>query len=157
MAVTLVFRPITMITNSLYQVLFERVAKLVREKQCVWKWLSESWLQLAAIVVPVMILLTIVMPWLVRVLLGAGWEETATLIRYMMPWVTCVFLVAPLAFIGEVFGKQKLFLFIELVYLILRIGAMVVGILLKDFKWAIILMSIAGTLVLRFYNSRKLF
>jgi len=150
MAMTLAFRPITMITSSIYQVLFEHVAQSVRELQPVWDNLSRRWLQLAAVVVPTMGVLTVIMPWLVRILLGDGWDETATLIRYMMPWLTCVFLVSPLAFISEVFGQQKLFLGIEIVYLILRVAAMAAGIYLHSFAWAIILMSAAGTLVLLF-------
>ena len=148
MAITLAFRPITMITASLHQVLFERVAQSVREGQSVWRWLSKRWLQLVAIVVPIMLLLTIVMPWLVQVLLGSGWNETAILIRYMMPWLTCVFLIAPLAFISEVFGQQKLFLIIEIVYLGLRVSAMVIGIWMNSFALAIILISASGVLVL---------
>lgn len=148
MAMTLAFRPVTMITASIYQVLFEHVAQAVREQQSIWNDLRRRWLQLAAIVLPTMVLLTIAMPWLVRILLGAGWEETAVLIRYMMPWITCVFLIAPLAFLSEVFGKQKLFLAIEIIYLALRIGAMLAGIGLNSFRLAIILMSVVGTIVL---------
>jgi O-antigen/teichoic acid export membrane protein len=100
------------------------------------------------VVIPVMALLTVAMPWMVRVFLGNGWEETATLIRYMMPWITGVFLIAPLAFISEVFGKQKLFLALEITYLLLRVAAMVVGIMMNSFEGAIIGMSAAGTVVL---------
>ena len=148
MAMTLAFRPISMITSSLHQVLFERVAQAIRENQSIWQKLKRSWLQLAAAVIPGMGILAWVMPWLVRVLLGAGWEETATLIHYMMPWLTCIFLVAPFAFISEVFGRQKLFLAIEIVYLALRIAAMLIGIGMNDFEWAVILMSVVGTTVL---------
>ena len=150
MAMTLAFRPISMITASLHQVLFERVAHAVREGQSVWGWLSRRWWQMAAVVVATMALLTIVMPWLVRFLLGDGWGETATLIRYMMPWLTCVFLVAPLAFVSEVFGKQKLFLAVEIAYLALRVCAMLAGIWMNSFAWAVILMSTVGTVVLVF-------
>jgi len=148
LAQTLAFRPITMISASIHQVLFEMVAKNVREGQPVRVWLLKKWGLLAAIVLPTMIILTIIMPWLVRVLLGDGWDETATLIRYMMPWLTCVFLVSPLAFISEVFGRQKLFLIIELLYLGLRVAAMVIGIVCNNFSLAIILMSAAGTIIL---------
>ena len=150
LAMTLAFRPITMITSSMYQVLFEHVAQKVRDGQSVWKNLSNRWLQLAVMVIPIMVILAIVMPWLVRILLGAGWEQTATLIQYMLPWVTCVLLIAPLAFIGDVFGKQKLFLIIEIIYLGLRILAMIVGIWMNSFEWAIILLSAAGTIVMVF-------
>ena len=148
MSMTLAFRPITMITASLHQVLFERVAQAVREQQTVWRKLCKRWLQMASVVLPVMVGLTVIMPWLVRILLGEGWEQTAVLIRYMMPWLTCIFLIAPLAFISEVFGQQKLFLVIEIAYLVLRVGAMLVGIVLHDFELAIILMSAAGSVIL---------
>ena len=150
MAMTLSFRPVSMITASLYQVLFERVAQAVRKGECVFGTLRRRWVQMAAVIVPSMILLTFFMPWLVRVLLGEGWNETATLIRYMIPWIACVFLISPLAFISEVFGKQKLFLLIEIAYLLLRVIAMVVGIWMDSFKWAIVLMSASGTIVLLF-------
>ena len=150
MAMTLALRPITMITASVHQVLFERIAQAVRNNQSIWLSIKKWWLQMAMIVIPGMVLLTIFMPWLVKILLGAGWEETAVLIRFMMPWLTCIFLIAPLAFISEVFGKQKLFLGIEIAYLGLRIGAMVIGIWMNSFEWAIILLSIAGTTVLIF-------
>ena len=148
MAMTLAFRPITMITSSMYQVLFERVAQKVRDGQSIWRNLSRRWLQSAALIIPFMALLALVMPWLVRILLGAGWEQTATLIQYMLPWITCVLLIAPFAFIGDVFGKQKLFLIIELIYLGLRVGAMIIGIWMNSFEWAVILLSVAGTAVL---------
>ena len=148
MAITIAFRPISMITASIHQVLFERVAKSVRDGQSISQWLRLRFIQLAAVVVPTMTVLTIIMPWLVRVFLGSGWEETSTLIRYMMPWLTCVFIVSPLAFISEVFGKQKMFLILEIIYLLLRIGAMVIGIVMNSFVWAIILMSAVGTIVL---------
>lgn len=148
MAITLAFRPITMITGSLYQVLFERVAKSVREKQSIAPWLKKQWILMAAVVLPIMAGLTIVMPWLVRIFLGDGWTETALLIRYMMPWLICVFMIAPLAFVSEVFGKQRLFLVLEVVYLGLRVFAIIVGILMNSFEYAIIGMSAAGTLML---------
>ncbi len=148
MATTLAFRPVNMITASIHQVLFERVAQKVRDGQSVLKWLSRQWLMLAAVVVPCMILLAVFLPWFVRILLGEGWDETAQLILYMLPWVTCVFLVAPLAFISEVFGKQKLFLIIETIYLALRLLAMGAGIWMSSFKCAIILMSAVGTIIL---------
>ena len=105
---------------------------------------------MAIIVIPTMTLLTIIMPWLVRFLLGAGWEQTSTLIRYMIPWITCVLMISPLGFVGDVFGKQKFFLIVEIIYLILRVGAMVLGIWMNNFEWAIILLSAAGTIVLSF-------
>ncbi|MBR4565075.1 MAG: oligosaccharide flippase family protein [Paludibacteraceae bacterium] len=148
MAMTLAFRPISMITSSVHQVLFEHVAQSVRNHESIVPWLRKQWLRAVAFVIPVMAVITVILPWLVNLFLGDGWEKTATLIRYMMPWMTCVCLVAPLAFISEVFGKQKLFLVLEIVYLVLRVAAMGIGIWVNSFEWAIILMSVAGTVVL---------
>lgn len=148
MAMTLAFRPISMITSSVHQVLFERVAQAVRNRESIVPWFKKWWLRGAVFVIPMMVLITVILPWLVNLFLGDGWEKTAILIRYMMPWMTCVCLVAPLAFISEVFGKQKLFLILEIVYLVLRVIAMGMGIWMNSFEWAIILMSVAGTVVL---------
>lgn len=150
MAMTLAFRPITMITSAMYQVFFERVAQKVRDGQSVLGTLSKRWAQMAIIVIPTMTLLSIIMPWLVRFLLGAGWEQTSTLIRYMIPWITCVLMISPLGFVGDVFGKQKFFLLVEIIYLVFRVVAMAIGIWMNNFEWAIILLSVAGTIVLSF-------
>ena len=150
MAMTLAFRPITMVTSAMYQVFFEQVAQKVRNGQSIWGSLSNIWAHMAIIVIPTMTLLAVIMPWLVRFLLGAGWEQTSTLIRYMMPWITCVLMIAPLGFVGDVFGKQKFFLIVEIIYLVFRVVAMAIGIWMNNFEWAIILLSVAGTTVLSF-------
>lgn len=59
-------------------------------------------------------------------------------------------MISPLGFVGDVFGKQKFFLLVEIIYLVFRVVAMAIGIWMNNFEWAIILLSVAGTIVLSF-------
>ncbi len=147
MAMTLAFRPLNMISQSLYQVLFEKITKQVNSNELVLPLLRRIYLPLLAGFIPMMCLLYIIMPQLVTWLLGAKWLMTATCIRYMLPWLTAVFFVAPLAFVADIFYKQRLFLYIELLYFALRIGAIVIGILEESFLLSIALLSLVGTII----------
>ena len=66
----------------------------------------------------------------------------------MLPWLLMVFAGGCLAFIPDVFGKQRVSLIIESVYIVLRLLALLVGIALSDFHLAILLFSIVGTVVI---------
>ncbi len=147
MGITLAFRPLNMISQSLYQVLFEKVTKQVNSNELVLPLLRRIYLPLLIGFIPLMGLLYIIMPQLVTWLLGAKWLMTATCIRYMLPWLTAVFFVAPLAFVADIFYKQRLFLYIELLYFALRIGAIVIGILEESFLLSIALLSLVGTII----------
>ncbi|MGM9810565.1 MAG: lipopolysaccharide biosynthesis protein [Paludibacteraceae bacterium] len=148
MACTIALRPITIVTGTLYQILYERVARQVREQVSIWRIICKTYLPLSCLVIPCMVGLWFGMPTLVKWFLGADWIETARYIRYMLPWFTCIFIVAPLAFISDIFGKQRTFLIIECVYFLLRVLAMGIGIYLQDFDIAIILLSASGTVIL---------
>lgn len=148
MACTIALRPITIVTGTLYQILYERVARLVRDRVSIYKIICKTYLPLIGIVIPCMMVLWFAMPTLVHCFLGADWIETARYIRYMLPWFTCIFIVAPLAFISDIFGKQRFFLIIECVYFLLRVFAMGVGIYIQDFDIAIMLLSATGTVML---------
>ncbi len=147
MGITLAFRPLNMISQSLYQVLFEKVTKQVNSNELVLPLLRRIYLPLLIGFIPLMGLLYIIMPQLVTWLLGAKWLMTATCIRYMLPWLTAVFFVAPLAFVADIFYKQRLFLYIEFLYFALRIGAIVIGILEESFLLSIALLSLVGTII----------
>ncbi|MGN0234745.1 MAG: lipopolysaccharide biosynthesis protein [Paludibacteraceae bacterium] len=148
MACTIALRPITIVTATMYQVLYERVARLVKEQLSIWRIICKTYLPLTGLVIPCMVLLWFAMPTLVKWFLGADWMETARYIRYMLPWFTCIFIVAPLAFVSDIFGKQRLFLIIECAYFLLRVLAIGIGIYMQDFDVAIILLSVTGTGVL---------
>ncbi len=147
MALTLAFRPLNMISQSLYQVLFEKVTKQVNSNELVLPLLRRIYLPLLIGFIPLMGLLYVIMPQLVTWLLGAKWLMTATCIRYMLPWLTSVFFAAPLAFISDVFYKQRLFLCVEFVYFMLRISAILIGILQDSFLLSIALLSLVGTII----------
>jgi cytochrome c biogenesis protein CcdA len=56
--------------------------------------------------------------------------------------------VAPVGFVTDVFGKQKIAFGIEIVYTVLRVGALVVGIALRDFRLTLLLYALASAAVI---------
>lgn len=148
MAVTLAFRPINVISNSLYQVLFQRTSECVQKKEHI-RGMFRQWLQKTSLIAGVFfVALYFVLPVLCRWLLGEGWEETGRLIQLMLPWLFFSILVAPICFLSDVFQKQKIGLLFELLLVGVRAAGLVAGILLKDFHIAILAYSAGSALVI---------
>lgn len=147
MAMTLVFRPIGMFTSAIHQTMYQRVSEAVREGQSILPLFRKYLLTMGGLVL-LLVPIYICTPQLVCWLLGERWEETATLVRVMIPWCAMVLVVGPMAYLSDVFMVQKWFCLIEIGYLLLRIGAMVVGVIQGSFLTAISLLSTVGVMTL---------
>lgn len=148
MAMTLAVRPLSMLTNSVYQVLFQRTAAKISEKKEIRKDIRNFVLVSLAVIVPVFSGLFLILPWLTSWLLGDDWRETGVLIRIMLPWLVMVFVGGSLAFMPDVFAKQNVSLWIECTYVLLRLAALGIGIYAESFRLAIMLFSLVGTLII---------
>lgn len=148
MALTLAFQPINMIAQSIYQVLFQRTAQLVNEHKKIGKVLYGYVAQAAIVIIPAFVGLYFILPWLTSILLGDEWRVSGEYIRLMLPWVLMISITSPIGFVSDIFHKQKVAFGIEVLYLILRMAALTAGVLLEDFRMAIILYSLVGTVVI---------
>ena len=84
-----------------------------------------------------MTVIYIVVPQLVTFLFGAEWLESAEIIRRLFPYLMLTPICGTLCFLSDVFGKQKIALWMETGYVIaigLAIGA---GIYMNCFMGAI--------------------
>jgi len=149
MVLTLAFRPIQLIVGSIYQPLFQQVSNAVHERQSIWATHTRYLKSMGALCL-FFIPIYFITPWLVKWLLGNDWAVTADMIRLSLPWLAMMFIGAPLAYISDVFGKQKIAFRIEVVYLLLRIASILIGIHTGDILLAIALMSASGTLIIAF-------
>lgn len=148
MAMTLAFRPLNMISTSLYQTFFQRTAEAVNQRRSIAPFFRKFIGRALMVAAPCMVLLYVILPWLTEWLLGAGWEQTGELIRVMLPWLLMSVLVAPICFLSDVFGKQKLGLVFEVVFLLVRLMGLAVGIYVGSFYGAIIGYATGGALVI---------
>lgn len=148
MALTLAFRPINMISSSIYQVLYQQFSERVNQQSTIsniyYKYISRA----ALIAIPGFAALWFILPWLCRILLGEGWELSGEYIRWMLPWLLCSLLVAPICSLCDVFGEQRKGFLFEILLSLARLGGIGVGILTHNFLYAVIGYSMGNALVM---------
>lgn len=143
-ALLLSYVPISTITRALYQVLYQKVAEWVNDQQPIahlFRHLTKSTLY---ITIPLFTALWFVLPTLTAWLLGEEWRVAGEYIRWLLPWLICNILFTTTNFLFDVFGKQKAELGFEVLLFVLRLGALIVGIVLCSFEAAIICYAIAS-------------
>lgn len=148
MALTLAFRPIQIVVQSVFQVLFQRTAQMVNERQAISRSLHRFLGTTALVLVPVFVGLYFILPWLTAWLLGDAWRVTGEYIRLLLPWIAMVVLATSINFIPDIFGRQRVMLWIEVTYLALRVLSLLIGIHLNSIVWAISLFSLSGVVIL---------
>lgn len=148
MAVTLAFRPIAMICNSIHQVLFQRVVEQVNLQQPIIGLFKRYSLYTLLFVLPTFSVLFAFMPTLVTWLLGADWEMTATCIRWMLPWLCITCLSSPICFVADVFMQQKTGFVFEILIVLMRLIGLMIGVLTHSFINAIIGYCLMSTAIL---------
>lgn len=148
MAVTLGFRPLNMISASLYQTFFQQTAERVNNRVSILMFFRQFIAKTLLIAVPIFVGLWFVLPWLTEWFLGTGWETTGELIRVMLPWLLMSLIVAPICFLSDLFGKQKKALLFEIAFLLSRLVGLGIGLIINNFYWAIAGYAIGGALVI---------
>lgn len=138
MGITLAFRPLNIISTSIYQVMFEHITERVNQKQSIAHFLRKFLRLTALIFIPCFAALYFILPWLTSWLLGADWEITGHYIRWMLPWLTLVIFESPICFLINVFKKQKMGLILEILLISARLIGMLVGIITNSFYNAIV-------------------
>jgi O-antigen/teichoic acid export membrane protein len=144
LAFTLLYRPVNLFANSLFTTFFENAASTVREQKPLLPALKKYWKYLCIYILPCFILAFIIARPLFTILYGAEWKESAVYFQYLLPWMVMTLMVLPVQFIPILFKKQKMLLILEILYLLLRWGALAIGIFLLHFQTGILLFSIVG-------------
>lgn len=138
MAILLAFSPISMISKALYQVLFQNITVKVNNKQPIGSIFVRFTYIILAFAIPTFLILYSFLPDLCHYLLGKGWEITGEYIRWMLPWLCCSLLTASVCFLSDVFTKQRIGLWFEILIAVSRTIGVLAGILTNQFKIAVI-------------------
>ena len=138
MALLLGFIPISMVSRSIYQVLYQYTTERVNSRLAIGPYFRKFTWGVLLVGCPVFALLFLIMPWLTSLFLGEGWDMTSTYLRWMLPWLLSSILTASTGFLSDIFMKQKIGFGFELLTAFLRVVGVVLGILLKDFSVAIL-------------------
>jgi len=148
MGITIGFRPINLLSSSLDQVISQSMAERVNKQEPIWTILIQSIKKILLVVTPIFILAFFLAPLVLRYFLGERWEQSALYIQIMIPWLIISLFTASLSSIPPIFGKQRIALIIEIIYILARLIAIIIGIYFQNFVWAIILFSFVSAVVL---------
>ena len=148
LAVTLAFQPIRLFSRSLYQVFFQHVTERMRQHQSFMPLIRKYTLLILGIALPTFTALWFVLPTLIVWLLGNGYQETGEYIQLMLPWALCSLVGGVLCFIPNIFRKQHVAMWIELVYTALELVALLIGVWTNSMRIAIFGYSIVATIVI---------
>ena len=137
LALMAAFVPLNIIARACYQVLFQKVSEQVQQQQSIRETLKRFivWMSIAVAVGFPLIYLFV--PQLVTILFGAGWIESAAIIRRLFPFLILTPLCGAICFLSDVFARQKTAMWMEVAYVAAILIALVVGIYCKDFMLAV--------------------
>ena len=138
MAIILAFSPISMISKALYQVLFQNITDKVNNKQPIGSIFVRFTYLILAFAIPAFLILYFFLPDICHYLLGKDWEITGEYIRWMLPWLCCSLLTASVCFLSDVFAKQRIGLWFEILIAVLRTIGVLAGILTNRFYVAVV-------------------
>jgi len=116
LALMAAFVPLNIIARACYQVLFQRVSKLVQMRLPIMPSLMRFMGWIGACMVVVMPAVYIFVPQLVRVLFGAEWIDSATIIRLLFPYIMLTPICGSICFLSDIFAKQKIAMWMETGY-----------------------------------------
>jgi len=148
MGITIGFRPINLLSSSLDQVISQSMAERINKQEPIWTILIQSIKKILLVVTPLFILAFFLAPLVLRYFLGERWEQSALYIQIMIPWLIISLFTASLSSIPSIFGKQRIALIIEIIYIVARLIALIIGIYIQNFVCAIILFSFVSAVVL---------
>lgn len=133
MAVLLGFAPLSMISKSLNQTLYQHTMDLLHQGRNIIPTYRKFSIGTIGIVVPCFAILWWILPQMTALLLGSEWEQTGHILRWMLPWLAANILTASTGFLAGIYFKQHIELLFEMLLIVLRAGVIAIGICSSDF------------------------
>ena len=151
MAATLSFIPIHLLSQSLYQVYFQKISEKYNKGKAIAQDIAKIAKWIAALLAIPFLLITVFSTQITGFILGEDWVEAGVILRYLMPWLFMVAVITPLGFVPKIANRLKAEMLIDMAYLALRVLALYTGVLFNNYYYSILLFSLTGVLVLGFY------
>ena len=132
LALTVAFRPINIISISIYQVLFQKFSTLIQERQTILSLFSLTIRVILCMLTPCFIVIYFITPYVIDVIFGANWTTTGVYIQIMLAWILINFINSTTSFISDIFQKQKIAMILEIILLLLQLIVLIIGILVNS-------------------------
>ncbi len=156
--------PFSLFARACNQVLYQRITGLVQQQKNIRSLLQTFivWTSVAMIIG--MTVVYIFLPQMVAVIFGAKWIESADIMRRLFPYLMLTPICGSICFLSDVFGKQKIAMWMEMGYTTALVLVLALGVHLCTFsscislfawtKFAYLAMQIVWFLTL-VYNYQK--
>ncbi|MDR0412654.1 MAG: lipopolysaccharide biosynthesis protein [Dysgonamonadaceae bacterium] len=139
LAMILGFRPVFLFTSSIHQVLFRRASERVQKKEKIKGECVLFCKMCLTFILPAFVFILFIPGEVFAVLFGSKWAGVDFYLKLLLPGLFMSVIVASLAFVPDIFFKQKITMNIEIAHVILKAAALLSGIYFRDFNLAIIL------------------
>ncbi|MDR1783869.1 MAG: oligosaccharide flippase family protein [Dysgonamonadaceae bacterium] len=136
--------PVNLIINSLFTTFFEKLSSLHKQNEVIIPIIKKYWKSLCYYILPLFVIGFFIAKPVFAFVFGSQWTVAGEYFSYMLPWGFMMLIINPFYSVFIVFRKQKLFLSIDFLYLLIRFIALFVGVKMDDFKLCIILFTLAG-------------
>lgn len=146
LAITLGFRPISLITSSISQVLFQKVSNNLHQGISSYTLIRSFCKQVLFWGIPIVVLIGMTVRPVTTWLFGENWLGAANYLLVMLPWFFVSMIGSSICFMSVVANKQKQAMIFEVIYTISRGFALFVGVWIGNAYVAVFLYSIISTL-----------
>ena len=125
--------PFSLFARACYQVLFQVVTEKVQQQKAIGNLVSRFIILSGSAMIVILLAVYFILPQMVTVLFGAQWIESAAIIRALYPYLLLTPICGTICFLSDVFGKQKIAMWLEIGYLLLMATALCTGIYFGSF------------------------
>jgi O-antigen/teichoic acid export membrane protein len=141
------FRPVYLLSSSIYQVLYKKIAEKIQQKKS-FQPECRMFLKFCLFVfLPVFIGIFFIPDHWFGILFGSQWIDSGFYLRCLLPCLFLTIIVASLSCVPDALFKQKAAMYIEIIYLIIKLIALYTGIYFNSFDLAIVLYCGVATLM----------
>ena len=136
-------KPMSLISNAVGSVFYSEAAGAYRANK-LGPLVEQLHHQLAHIGFAPALLVLLLGPDLFSMTFGADWTQAGVFAQWMTPWLYLVFVSSSITSITAVTDRQKEGLYVQLVLLLLRMGAILLGVKTGDLTTTIIIFALAN-------------
>lgn len=153
MALTLGVAPVKLWASSLEQVISGELTSYIKQKFSVSSLFRNLLSKIFRWLLPAIIFAFFLIPPAVKLFLGDDWEESAGYMQLLLPVLMAWFLSLSFISVPNLLGKQRMALILELLFIICRTIALMVGVGFHDFYLSVALYSAmyVVTVVIQFF------
>jgi len=140
--------PVSLFSNSICQVLFRKMSERIQNKEKIMNDCILFCKMCVIFILPFFVFFPFIPNKFFGFLFGQHWIDVGFYLKLLLPCLFLSILVSSLSFIPDIFFKQKTAAIIELIYLILKTIAILLGVYFQSFNLAIIFYCVIVTFML---------